>query len=82
MDAKDIKYRFNWNAPIIWSQHEPNTFYHGAQYVLKTNDWGKTWKEISPDLTRNEKEKQGRAGVQHKRSVGRGGQKARPGPGP
>src|SRR3989454_1862561 len=62
MDAKDIKYRFNWNAPIIWSQHEPNTFYHGSQYVLKTSDWGKTWKEASPDLTRNEKEKQGRAG--------------------
>jgi photosystem II stability/assembly factor-like uncharacterized protein len=62
MDAKDIKYRFNWNAPIIWSQHEPNTFYHGAQYLLKTSDWGKTWKEASPDLTRNEKEKQGRAG--------------------
>jgi len=62
MDAKDIKYRFNWNAPIIWSQHEPATFYHGAQYLLKTSDWGKTWKEASPDLTRNEKEKQGRAG--------------------
>jgi photosystem II stability/assembly factor-like uncharacterized protein len=62
MDAKDLKYRFNWNAPIIWSKHEPNTFYHGAQYLLKTSDWGKTWKEISPDLTRNEKEKQGRAG--------------------
>ncbi|MBL8187489.1 MAG: glycosyl hydrolase, partial [Acidobacteria bacterium] len=25
MDAKDIKYRYNWNAPIIWSKHEPNT---------------------------------------------------------
>jgi len=62
MDAKDIKYRFNWNAPIIWSLHEANTFYHGAQYLLKTSDWGKTWKEVSPDLTRNEKEKQGRAG--------------------
>ncbi len=63
MDAKDIKYRFNWNAPIIWSKHEPNTYYHGAQYLLKTSDLGKTWKEASPDLTRNEKEKQGRAGV-------------------
>jgi photosystem II stability/assembly factor-like uncharacterized protein len=62
MDAKDIKYRFNWNAPIIWSKHEPNTFYHGAQYVLKTSDMGRTWKEISPDLTRNEKEKQGKGG--------------------
>jgi hypothetical protein len=62
MDAKDIKYRFNWNSPIIWSKHEPNTFYHGSQYLLKTSDMGRTWKEASPDLTRNEKEKQGKGG--------------------
>ena len=63
MDAKDMKYRFNWNAPIIWSKHEPNTYYHGAQVLLKTTDMGKTWTEASPDLTRNEKEKQGKGGV-------------------
>ena len=62
-DAKDIKYRFNWNAPIIWSKHEPKVFYHGSQYLLRTADLGKTWAEASPDLTRNEKEKQGRPGV-------------------
>jgi hypothetical protein len=62
MDAKDIKYRFNWNAPIVWSKYEPNTYFHGAQYVLKTSDMGRTWREISPDLTRNEKEKQGKGG--------------------
>jgi photosystem II stability/assembly factor-like uncharacterized protein len=62
MDAKDIKYRFNWNAPIVWSKYEPNTYFHGAQYVLKTSDMGRTWKEISPDLTRNEKDKQGKGG--------------------
>jgi photosystem II stability/assembly factor-like uncharacterized protein len=62
MDAKDMKYRYNWNAPIIWSRHEPNTFYHGAQVLLKTQDMGKTWREVSPDLTRNEKEKQGKPG--------------------
>lgn len=61
-DAKDIKYRYNWNAPIIWSQHEPGTYYHGSQYLLRTTDMGKTWKEVSPDLTRNEKEKQGKGG--------------------
>lgn len=61
-DAKDMKYRFNWNAPIIWSKHEPGTFYHGAQHVLRTTDKGKSWKEFSPDLTRNEKEKQGKGG--------------------
>ncbi|MFM9904806.1 MAG: glycosyl hydrolase [Pyrinomonadaceae bacterium] len=62
MDAKDLKYRYNWSAPIVWSKYEPNTFFHGSQYLLKTSDNGKTWKEISPDLTRNEKEKQGKGG--------------------
>lgn len=62
-DAKDMKYRFNWNAPIIWSKHEPGTFYHGAQYLLRTRDLGISWEEVSPDLTRNEKGKQGKAGV-------------------
>jgi photosystem II stability/assembly factor-like uncharacterized protein len=61
-DAKDIKYRYNWNAPIIRSQHEQGTYYHGSQYLLRTTDMGKTWKEVSPDLTRNEKEKQGKGG--------------------
>lgn len=63
MDAKDMKYRYNWNAPIIWSKHEPGVFYHGSQYLLRTEDLGKSWKEVSPDLTRNEKEKQGKPGV-------------------
>jgi photosystem II stability/assembly factor-like uncharacterized protein len=61
-DAKDMKYRFNWNAPILWSKHEPGTFYHGAQLLLRTRDAGKTWDEASPDLTRNEKDKQGKMG--------------------
>ena len=61
-ETKDMKYRYNWNAPIIWSKHETNTYYHGAQYLLKTTDNGKSWTEASPDLTRNEKEKQGKGG--------------------
>jgi photosystem II stability/assembly factor-like uncharacterized protein len=60
--SKDMKYRFNWNAPIIWSKHEPNTFYHGSQFLLRTRDNGVTWEEASPDLTRNDKEKQGKGG--------------------
>ena len=42
-DAKNMRYRYNWNAPIIWSKHEPNTFYHGAQYLLRTRNMGTTW---------------------------------------
>ena len=61
-DAKDMRYRYNWNAPIIWSQHEPNTFYHGAQYLLRTRDMGTTWEKVSPDLSNNEIAKQGKGG--------------------
>lgn len=60
--ARDMKYLFNWNAPIIRSTHEPNTYFHGAQMVLKTTDMGETWTEFSPDLTRNIDEKQGLGG--------------------
>ena len=61
-DARDMKYLYNWNAPIIWSKHEPGTFYHGAQLVLRTRDNGVTWEEISPDLTRDQDELQGKGG--------------------
>jgi len=60
--ARDMKYLFNWNAPIIKSVHEPNTYFHGAQYLLKTIDEGISWKKISPDLTRNQNDKQGKGG--------------------
>jgi photosystem II stability/assembly factor-like uncharacterized protein len=62
MAARDMKYLYNWNAPIIKSQHEPNTFYHGAQYLLRTKDMGQSWEEVSPDLTRNQDDKQGKGG--------------------
>ncbi len=61
--ARDMKYLYNWNAPIIWSKHEPGTFYHAAQLVLRTRDNGITWEEASPDLTRNIDEKQGNGGA-------------------
>ena len=60
--ASDMKYRFNWNAPIIWSRHEPNTYYHASQQLLRTRDRGRTWEEASPDLTRNQKDKQIKGG--------------------
>ena len=60
--ARDMKYLFNWNAPIIGSVHEPGTYYHCAQYVLRTRDMGLSWEEVSPDLTRNIDAKQGKGG--------------------
>jgi len=60
--AKDLKYRFQWNAPIRLSPHDPAVLYHCANVVLKSTDEGRTWSEISPDLTRDDESKQGYAG--------------------
>ncbi len=59
---KDFKYRYNWNAPIISSPHDRNTIYHAGNVVFKTTDGGHSWEVVSPDLTRNEKDKQGPGG--------------------
>ena len=61
-DSKDLRYRVNWNTPVALSPHDPSIIYYGTQYVLKSDDRGVTWKAISPDLTRNDPEKQGRNG--------------------
>jgi len=60
---KDVKYRFNWNAPILVSKHNKSTLYHAANVLLKSSDKGMSWTEISTDLTRNEKDKQGNGGA-------------------
>jgi photosystem II stability/assembly factor-like uncharacterized protein len=60
---KEMKYRFNWNSPIVMSQHDKKTLYHGSQMVLRSTDGGDSWEEISPDLTRNDKSKQEAGGV-------------------
>jgi photosystem II stability/assembly factor-like uncharacterized protein len=51
--GKDLKYRFQWVAPILVSRHDPSVVYHGSQYVHRTRDGGMTWETISPDLTTN-----------------------------
>ncbi|GAB5523958.1 MAG: hypothetical protein Roseis2KO_18300 [Roseivirga sp.] len=53
-NPKDVKYRFNWNAPIIASKHDPSVIYHAGNKLLKTTDRGITWTEVSPDLTKND----------------------------
>ncbi len=44
-------FRFNWNSPIIVSQHHPGTVYFGGNFMFKTMNKGDTWEIISPDLT-------------------------------
>ncbi len=54
----DPKLRFNWNAPMELSTHQPNRFYMGSQFLHKSEDMGDTWEKISPDLTTDDKSKQ------------------------
>ncbi|MEM1202418.1 MAG: glycosyl hydrolase [Acidobacteriota bacterium] len=58
----DMRYRFNWNAPIVVSAHDPQTLYHAANVVLRSRDRGVSWEAISPDLTHDQEELQGPGG--------------------
>jgi photosystem II stability/assembly factor-like uncharacterized protein len=48
-----LKYRFQWNAPIFISKHNPEVIYYASNYVHKSTDEGQSWEVISPDLTTN-----------------------------
>jgi photosystem II stability/assembly factor-like uncharacterized protein len=56
--ANALKYRFQWTEPVFVSAFDSNVIYSAAQNVLKSSDQGHSWNPISPDLTRNDKEKQ------------------------
>jgi len=60
--VESMKYRMQWTAPMIVSPHDPNVLYVGANVLLKTTNGGMSWQAISPDLTRNDKSKQGVSG--------------------
>ena len=49
--ATESKYRFKWAMPVVVSRHDPSVMYVGAQKVLRSNDRGRNWTEISPDLS-------------------------------
>jgi photosystem II stability/assembly factor-like uncharacterized protein len=55
--AEGMKYRFQWNFPIIFSKHNPNRLYTFSNRVHVTENEGQSWDIISPDLTRNDPEK-------------------------
>jgi photosystem II stability/assembly factor-like uncharacterized protein len=60
--AADLKYRFVWTFPLTISPHDHKKLYVGSQHVHQTTDDGQTWQVISPDLTTNDKSKQGFSG--------------------
>lgn len=60
--AAELKYRFQWTFPLLISPHDHTTVYVTSQYVHRTTNGGQSWEVISPDLTTNDKSKQGISG--------------------
>jgi photosystem II stability/assembly factor-like uncharacterized protein len=60
--ADVLKYRFQWNFPLLFSPHDPNKLYTAANVLFMSTDEGSSWQVISPDLTRNDKSKQASSG--------------------
>jgi len=58
----ELKYRYQWTAPIVVSRFDSNVLYHAAQVLFKTTNEGQSWEVISPDLTTNDKSKQQSSG--------------------
>jgi photosystem II stability/assembly factor-like uncharacterized protein len=50
--AKDIRERWQWTFPILFSKVDPRTLYVSSQRLWKTTDGGRTWTALSDDLTR------------------------------
>jgi photosystem II stability/assembly factor-like uncharacterized protein len=60
--AEAAKYRFQWNYPIFFSPHNPKRLYAAGNHLFVTENEGKSWQQISPDLTTNDKVKQASSG--------------------
>ena len=60
--AKDMKYRFPWTFPIVFSPHDTAVLYTCGNHVFRTTNGGSSWEVISPDLTRNDESKLGASG--------------------
>ncbi|HYL72621.1 MAG TPA: glycosyl hydrolase [Bryobacteraceae bacterium] len=62
MPAKDLKERWQWTFPIVFSPKDPNVIYTCSQHLWRTNNEGQTWQSISPDLTRGDPKTLGDSG--------------------
>ncbi len=60
--AEGMKYRFQWNFPILFSLHDPGVLYTAGNILFKSANEGQSWEAISPDLTRNDPSKLGPSG--------------------
>ncbi len=54
------EFRGQWLAATMISPHNPQIIYHGFQYLFRSLNRGETWERISPDLSYNNPEQQGK----------------------
>ena len=52
--AIDIKERFQWTFPIVFSPADPKVLYASSQFLFRTTNGGQSWEKISPNLTRSD----------------------------
>jgi photosystem II stability/assembly factor-like uncharacterized protein len=50
----DIKERFQWTFPIVFSPTQPDVLYASSQHLWRTTNGGQRWEKISPNLTRSD----------------------------
>jgi photosystem II stability/assembly factor-like uncharacterized protein len=50
----DIKERFQWTFPIVFSPTDPNVLYASSQHLWRTTNGGQRWERISPSLARSD----------------------------
>ena len=60
--ASEWKYRFGWDAPLVRSPFGAKTIYFAGNVVFQSSDDGRSWENISGDLTTDDKSKQGNIG--------------------
>lgn len=60
--SRDIRERWQWTFPIVFSKADPKRLYVSSQRLWMTRDGGATWEQLSGDLTRHAPETQGPSG--------------------
>jgi len=60
--SSDVKERWQWTYPVIFSPVNPTVLYTSSQHVWKTTNGGQTWTRISGDLTRHDPKTMGPSG--------------------
>lgn len=62
ISSEDIKYKFQWTFPIVFSPHDPHAMYVGGSNLFVTHDEGQSYQILSPPLARNDPKTLGASG--------------------